>query len=67
MVHFSTFRLHASIFIGGPGMSSLETTLIVEALSYGCTGIQLAIMGPSLGIAPVYIAGNEEQKKKYLG
>ncbi|KAJ1363319.1 hypothetical protein KIN20_023164 [Parelaphostrongylus tenuis] len=52
---------------GGPGMSSLETTLIVEALSYGCTGIQLAIMGPSLGMAPVYIAGNEEQKKKYLG
>ncbi|VDM59813.1 unnamed protein product [Angiostrongylus costaricensis] len=52
---------------GGPGMSSLETALIVEALSYGCTGIQLAIMGPSLGLAPVYIAGNEEQKKKYLG
>ncbi|CAJ0583101.1 unnamed protein product, partial [Mesorhabditis spiculigera] len=24
-------------------------------------------MGPSLAIAPVYIAGNEEQKKKYLG
>ncbi|KIH69472.1 putative acyl-CoA dehydrogenase [Ancylostoma duodenale] len=52
---------------GGPGMSTLDTTLIVEALSYGCTGIQLAIMGPSLAIAPVYIAGNEEQKKKYLG
>ncbi|KHJ94840.1 putative acyl-CoA dehydrogenase [Oesophagostomum dentatum] len=52
---------------GGPGMSTLDTTLIVEALSYGCTGIQLAIMGPSLAIAPVYISGNEEQKKKYLG
>ncbi|WKY17162.1 hypothetical protein Q1695_001630 [Nippostrongylus brasiliensis] len=52
---------------GGPGMSTLETALVVEALSYGCTGIQLAIMGPSLALAPVYIAGNEEQKKKYLG
>ncbi|EYC35301.1 hypothetical protein Y032_1083g3575 [Ancylostoma ceylanicum] len=52
---------------GGPGMSTLDTTLIVEALAYGCTGIQLAIMGPSLAVAPVYIAGNEEQKKKYLG
>ncbi|VDP08197.1 unnamed protein product [Heligmosomoides polygyrus] len=51
---------------GGPGMTTLETALIVEALSYGCTGIQLAIMGPSLALAPVYIAGNEEQKKKYL-
>ena len=28
---------------------------------------QIAIMGPSLAIAPVYIAANEEQKKKYLG
>ncbi|CAL2049155.1 CBN-ACDH-10 protein [Caenorhabditis brenneri] len=52
---------------GGPGMTTLETALIVEALSYGCTGLQLGIMGPSLAIAPVYIAGNEEQKKKYLG
>ncbi|VDM76189.1 unnamed protein product [Strongylus vulgaris] len=51
---------------GGPGMSTLDTTLIVEALAYGCTAIQLAIMGPSLAIAPVYISGNEEQKKKYL-
>lgn len=41
--------------------------MIVEALAYGCTGIQLAIMGPSLAIAPVYISGNDEQKKKYLG
>ncbi|CAD6189069.1 unnamed protein product [Caenorhabditis auriculariae] len=52
---------------GGPGMTTLETALIVEALAYGCSGLQLAIMGPSLAIAPVYIAGNEEQKKKYLG
>ncbi|PAV73488.1 hypothetical protein WR25_26654 [Diploscapter pachys] len=52
---------------GGPGMSNLETVLIVEALAYGCSGIQLCIMGPSLAIAPVYLAGNEEQKKKYLG
>ncbi|CAJ0583233.1 unnamed protein product, partial [Mesorhabditis spiculigera] len=52
---------------GGPGLTTMETALIVEALSYGCTGLQLGIMGPSLAIAPVYIAGNEEQKKKYLG
>ncbi|CAJ0935561.1 unnamed protein product, partial [Mesorhabditis belari] len=52
---------------GGPGLTTMETALIVEALSYGCTGLQLAIMGPSLAIAPVLIAGNEEQKKKYLG
>lgn len=53
--------------LGGPGCSNLETALIIEALSYGCTGIQLAIMGPSLALAPLLLAGNEEQKKKYAG
>uniref|UniRef100_A0AC34FCD0 Uncharacterized protein n=1 Tax=Panagrolaimus sp. ES5 TaxID=591445 RepID=A0AC34FCD0_9BILA len=52
---------------GGNGLTTTETAMIVEALAYGCTGIQLAIMGPSLAVAPVYISGNEEQKKKYLG
>uniref|UniRef100_A0A1I7Z8C1 medium-chain acyl-CoA dehydrogenase n=1 Tax=Steinernema glaseri TaxID=37863 RepID=A0A1I7Z8C1_9BILA len=52
---------------GGPGLNNVETALIVEAMAYGCSGIQLSIMGPSLAIAPVLIAGNEEQKKKYLG
>uniref|UniRef100_A0AC34QYS3 Acyl-CoA dehydrogenase n=1 Tax=Panagrolaimus sp. JU765 TaxID=591449 RepID=A0AC34QYS3_9BILA len=52
---------------GGPGLSTVETVLIAEALSYGCTGIQLAIMGPSLAVAPLYIAASEAQKKKYFG
>lgn len=55
------------VIIGGPNCSYLEAALIVEALSYGCTGIQLAIMGPSLALAPLLLAGNEEQKKKYAG
>lgn len=45
----------------------METVLIVEALSYGCSAIQLAIMGPSLALAPLLLAGTEEQKKKYAG
>ncbi|CAI2345961.1 unnamed protein product [Caenorhabditis sp. 36 PRJEB53466] len=52
---------------GGPGMDGINTCLVVEALAYGCTGIQLAIVGPSLAVAPVFLAGTEEQKKKYLG
>ena len=52
---------------GGPGLSHLESTLITEALAYGCTGLQIAINGPSLALAPVLLAGNEAQKKKYLG
>lgn len=54
-------------FSGGLGLTCLETVLVVEALAYGCSAIQLCIMGPSLAVAPLIIAGNEEQKKKYLG
>lgn len=52
---------------GGPGLSNLDTALIVEALSYGCSGLQIAIFGPSLAAAPICLSGTEEQKKKYLG
>uniref|UniRef100_A0A915Q2Q9 Acyl-CoA dehydrogenase n=1 Tax=Setaria digitata TaxID=48799 RepID=A0A915Q2Q9_9BILA len=52
---------------GGPGLTCLETVLVIEALAYGCSAIQLCIMGSSLAAAPVNIAGNEEQKRKYLG
>uniref|UniRef100_A0A915NHE9 medium-chain acyl-CoA dehydrogenase n=3 Tax=Meloidogyne TaxID=189290 RepID=A0A915NHE9_9BILA len=52
---------------GGPGCGNLETALIIEALAYGCSAIQLAIMGPSLALAPLLLAGTEEQKKKYAG
>ncbi|KAI1706991.1 acyl-CoA dehydrogenase, middle domain-containing protein [Ditylenchus destructor] len=52
---------------GGAGCSNLENTLIGEALSYGCSAIQLAIMGPTLALAPLLLVGTEEQKKKYAG
>lgn len=52
---------------GGLGMGIFDSCLITEELAYGCTGIQTAIEANSLGQMPVIIAGNEEQKKKYLG
>lgn len=52
---------------GGPGLSGFDNCLIVEELAYGCTGIQTAMEANGLGEAPVIVAGNEEQKKKYLG
>uniref|UniRef100_A0A915HT31 Acyl-CoA dehydrogenase/oxidase N-terminal domain-containing protein n=1 Tax=Romanomermis culicivorax TaxID=13658 RepID=A0A915HT31_ROMCU len=30
---------------GGPGLSMIESTLVAEALAYGCTGISTAILG----------------------
>uniref|UniRef100_A0A673BQW7 Medium-chain specific acyl-CoA dehydrogenase, mitochondrial n=1 Tax=Sphaeramia orbicularis TaxID=375764 RepID=A0A673BQW7_9TELE len=52
---------------GGMGLSIFEACLITEELAYGCTGIQTAIEANSLGQMPVIIAGNDAQRKKYLG
>lgn len=52
---------------GGLGLSVLDGCLIGEELAWGCTGIATALEANGLGQMPVLIAGNTEQKKKYLG
>lgn len=41
--------------------------MITEEIAYGCTGVGTALEGNNLAEAPVILAGNEAQKKKYLG
>ena len=48
------------------GMGTLDGCLITEKLAYGCTGIMTALEANGLGAMPVILAGNHEQKKKYL-
>ncbi|XP_050413146.1 medium-chain specific acyl-CoA dehydrogenase, mitochondrial isoform X2 [Patella vulgata] len=57
---------HISPKYGGLGLGTLDSCIITEELAYGCTGVQTALEGNSLGEMPVILAGNEEQKKKYL-
>jgi acyl-CoA dehydrogenase len=52
---------------GGLGLGVLDTCLIDEELNYGCAGISNAMGASNLAICPLVIAGNEEQKKRYLG
>jgi acyl-CoA dehydrogenase len=52
---------------GGPGLGVLDTCLIGEELNYGCAGITNAIAANDLATLPVVIAGNDEQKRTYLG
>ncbi|XP_015210897.2 medium-chain specific acyl-CoA dehydrogenase, mitochondrial isoform X1 [Lepisosteus oculatus] len=52
---------------GGMGLGIFDSCLITEEIAYGCTGIQTAIEANSLGQMPVIIAGNDQQRKKYLG
>ncbi|CAF4455895.1 unnamed protein product, partial [Adineta steineri] len=53
--------------LGGLGLGILDSCVVTEELAYGCTGIQTALEANSLGMAPVIVAGNDEQKKRFLG
>ncbi|XP_014778523.1 medium-chain specific acyl-CoA dehydrogenase, mitochondrial [Octopus bimaculoides] len=52
---------------GGLGLGITDACITTEELAYACTGIQTAIEANSLGQVPVILAGNDAQKKKYLG
>ncbi len=52
---------------GGLGGSCLDDCLVQEEIAYGCAGINTSISANMLGAMPVLIAGNDEQKKQYLG
>ncbi|UCB53221.1 MAG: acyl-CoA dehydrogenase [Candidatus Zixiibacteriota bacterium] len=52
---------------GGSGLDTLSYSIAVEEVSRVCgsTGITVAAHN-SLGLYPIYLFGNEEQKKKYI-
>ena len=52
---------------GGPGLAELDNAMIAEQLAWGCTGIQTSLLANTLALTPIRLAGNEEQKRKYLG
>jgi len=52
---------------GGMGLGVLDGAIITEEIAYGCTGIATAMEANTLAAAPIIVAGNDEQKKKFLG
>lgn len=50
----------------GPEMTCLDSSLIMEEIFTGCTGIGTAIDANGLSQYPVIFAGNDFQKKKFL-
>lgn len=58
---------HIPEAFGGIGLGLKECALISEELAFGCSGIQTAIEANGLAEAPVIVAGNDQQKAKYLG
>ncbi|CAJ0565317.1 unnamed protein product, partial [Mesorhabditis spiculigera] len=53
--------------VGGLGLSSVASSLLVESLAYGCTGITTAILTNELAETPLIIAANDDIKKRFLG
>jgi acyl-CoA dehydrogenase len=60
-------NIHIGEAYGGLGLNTLDGVIIQEELCYGCSGMGTAIEANSLAQAPIFVAGNEAQKKKYLG
>lgn len=50
----------------GAGLGQLDNAMIAEQLAYGCAGIQTSIMANTLASTPIKLAGNDDQKKRYL-
>jgi acyl-CoA dehydrogenase len=57
---------HVPAEYGGAGLSGFDGMLIGEELSWGCAGIAVSIVGNILGVAPLLIAGTEEQRQRLL-
>lgn len=58
---------HVAQEYGGLGLSTLDEAILSEEMGWGCTGIATAMTANTLAQAPVIVAGNDAQKKKYLG
>lgn len=51
---------------GGMGYGALQSAIIAEELGAACVGISITILVNGLALTPIQIAGNEEQKTKFL-
>ncbi len=51
---------------GGGGLDPLTSAMVFEEMSWGCAGLATSIGANNLAVAPILIAGSEEQKKKWL-
>jgi acyl-CoA dehydrogenase len=52
---------------GGLGLTCLAHCLLLEEISYGCTGVNTTLAGNMLGTMPIVLAGTDAQKKTYFG
>ena len=58
---------HVPAEYGGLGLSVLDGCIVTEEMAYGCTGMATAMEANALASAPLMVAGNDAQKKQFLG
>src|SRR6266545_3241072 len=59
-------NVHVPEEYGGLGLPGFEGMLIGEELARGCSGMAVAIVANTLGAGPVLVAGDDEQKRRWL-
>jgi acyl-CoA dehydrogenase len=52
---------------GGLHLGIFDNCILNEEFAYGCVGVATTLMANSLASTPILIAGNDEQKREYLG
>jgi acyl-CoA dehydrogenase len=58
-------NVHLPEEYGGAGLSSLDSCIIEEELSWGCSGITTSLGANGLAGVPVMLGGSEEVKREY--
>jgi acyl-CoA dehydrogenase len=51
---------------GGCGLGVLDSCLVTEEISWGCSGMGTSMMANDLGLMPIIVAGSEEQRRRWL-
>ncbi len=52
---------------GGLGLNTFDHVLLLEEVNYGCAGIGTTLAANNLAAVPIILAGNDEQKRRFLG
>ncbi len=66
LISADLFAAHVESKFGGQGADALATVIIIEEIARVCGSSSLIPAVNKLGSVPLILAGNEEQKKKYL-
>ena len=51
---------------GGQGLTVLDTCILEEEISWGCSGVATSMNANALALGPILLAGTDEQKRAFV-